>query len=172
MCSSVAKSYPTLCDPMDYSTSVFPVFLYHPDFAQTHVHRVGDAIQQSHPLLLPFPTTLSLFQHQALFQWVSSSYQVARVLIHSSADGHRRCFHVWAILKSAAVNIGVYVSFSVMVSSAYMPSSGIIGSYGRFIPSFLRNLCTVLHSGYYQFTFLPTVQEGSFFSTPSLFICL
>ena len=63
-CSLVAKSYPTLCDPMDYSTSVFPVFLY----AQTRVHRVGDAIQQSHPLLLPFPTTLSLFQHQALFQ--------------------------------------------------------------------------------------------------------
>ena len=67
-CCSVTQSCLTLCDPMDCSTTGFPVLYHLPEFAQTHVHRVGDAIQPSHPLLSPSPPAFNLSQHQGLFQ--------------------------------------------------------------------------------------------------------
>ena len=78
-CCSIAKSCPTLCDPMDCSTPDFPVYHQLLEFAQTHVHRIGDVIQSSHPQSSPSPPAFNLSQHQGLFQGVSSSYQVAKV---------------------------------------------------------------------------------------------
>ena len=77
--NSVTQSCPTLRDPMDGSTSGFQ---HHqlPELAQNHVHWFGDAIQPSHPLLSSSPPTFNLSQHQSLFQWVSSSHHVAKVL--------------------------------------------------------------------------------------------
>ena len=78
--SSVAQSYQTFCDPIDCSTPDFLVHHQIPELTQTHVHWVSDAIQPSHPLSSPSPPTFNLSQHQGLFQWVSSSHQMARVL--------------------------------------------------------------------------------------------
>ena len=77
--SSVARSCLTLCDPMDCGTPGLPVHHQLPEFTQTHVHWVGDAIQPSHPLSSTSPT-FNFSQDQSLFQWVSSSHQVAKVL--------------------------------------------------------------------------------------------
>ena len=78
--SSVAQSCPTLCDPMNRSTPGLPVHHQLPEFTQTHVHRVGDAIQPSHPLSSPSPPAPNPSQHQSLFQGVSSLHEVAKVL--------------------------------------------------------------------------------------------
>ena len=78
--SSVSQLWPTLCDSMDCSTPGFPVNQQLPELAQPHVLPVGDAIQPSHPLPSPSPAAFNLSQHQGLFQQVSSSHQVAKVL--------------------------------------------------------------------------------------------
>ena len=77
---SVAQLCPTLCDPMNCSIPGLPVHHQLPEPTQTHVPWVGDAIQPSHPLSSPSPPALNLSQSQGLFQWVSSSHQVAKVL--------------------------------------------------------------------------------------------
>ena len=90
--SSVTRSCLTLCNPMDCSMPGFPVHHQLLESAHTHVHWVGDAIQPSHPLSSPSPSALDLSQHQDLFEWVSSSHQVAKVLEsqlqHQSSNEH------------------------------------------------------------------------------------
>ena len=77
--SSVTQLCSTLCDPMDCSMPGFPVHHQLLELAQTHVHQVTDAIQPSHPLSSPSPV-FTAFQHKVLFQWFSSSHQLAKVL--------------------------------------------------------------------------------------------
>ena len=76
--SSVAQSCLTLCEPMNRSTPGLPVHHQLPEFTQTHVHRVSDAIQPSHPRSSPSPPAPNPSQHQGLFQWVNSSHEVAK----------------------------------------------------------------------------------------------
>ena len=78
--SSVTQSCPTLCNPMNRSTPGLPVHHQLPEFTQTYIHRVGDAIQPSHPLSSPSPPAPNPSQHQGLFQWVNSLHEVAKVL--------------------------------------------------------------------------------------------
>ena len=78
--SSVTQLCPTLCDPMNQSIPGLPVHHQLPEFTQTHVHRVSDAIQLSHPLSSPSPPAPNPSQHQSLFQWVNSLHEVVKVL--------------------------------------------------------------------------------------------
>ena len=80
------QSCPTLCDPMNFSTPGLPVHHQLPEFTQTHIHRVSDAVQPSHPLSSPSPPAPNPSQHQSLFQWVNSSHEVAKVLEFNSID--------------------------------------------------------------------------------------
>ena len=99
--SSVAQSCPTLCDAMDCSMPGLPVHHQLLEFTQTHVHWVSDAIQPSHPLLSPSPA-FNLSQHQGLFQWVSSSHQMTKVLEnqlqHQSFQWIFRTSFLWDLL--------------------------------------------------------------------------
>ena len=80
MFSSVAQSCPTLCDPMIHSTPGLLVHHQLPEFTQTHIHWVSDAIQPSHLLSSPSSPAPNPSQHQSLLQWVNSSHEVAKVL--------------------------------------------------------------------------------------------
>ena len=83
-----------------------------------------------------------------------------------SVDGHLGYFRILAIVDSAAVNIRVLVSFGIVVFSECMLKSGIVGSYDRCISSFFKECPYCLLQWLYHFTFPPTVQECSLFSTP------
>ena len=97
--SSVAQSCPTLCDPMNRSMPGLPVHHQLPEFTQTHVHRVSDAIQPSHPLSSPSPPALNLSQHQGLVKWVSSLHQVAQSTgVSASASVFPMNTQVWSPL--------------------------------------------------------------------------
>ena len=87
--SSVAQACPTLCNPMNRSTPGLPVHHQLPEFTQTHVHRVGDAIQPSHPLSSPFPPALNPSQHQSLFQRVcANSLAPFPILVTRALSSH------------------------------------------------------------------------------------
>ena len=90
-----------------------------------------------------------------------------KFFIHSPVDGHLVCFHILAIVNSASMKSGTHVSFSILVFSAYMPRSGITGSYGGLMPTFLKESPYHLPYWLYQFTFPPAVQGHSLFSIPS-----
>ena len=111
--SSVAQSCLTLCDPVDCSTPGLPVYHQLPEFTQTHVHWVSDAIQASHPLPSPSPPTFDLSQqHQGFFKWVSSSHQLAKdcqvkshISINFVINDDVKILHLW----------GIHVSFPLKV---------------------------------------------------------
>ena len=87
-CSSVAQLCLTLCDPLNRSTPGLPVHHRLPEFTQTPFHQVADAIQPSHPLSSPSPPAPNPSQHQSLFQWVSSSHEVVKVLAKWYSPAH------------------------------------------------------------------------------------
>ena len=97
--SSVAQSCPTPCDPMNRSTPGLPVHHHLPEFTQTHVHRVSDAIQPSQPLSSPSPPAPNPSQHQSLFQWVNSSHEVTKwvcAILRWSGKGRWHCNEMWS----------------------------------------------------------------------------
>ena len=139
-CCSGAQSYMTICNPMNCSTSGFPVLHHLLEFAQTHVSWISDAIQPSHPLSPPSPPSLSLSQHQGVFQWVSSSHQVAKVLepCFSISPSNKysglislriEWFDLLAVqrsLKSLLQHHNSKVLFMVQLSHPYMTTGKII----------------------------------------------
>ena len=93
--SSVAQSCQTLCNPLNRSLPGLPVHHQLPEFTQTHVHWVGDAIQPSHPLSSPSPPAPNPSQHKILFQWVNSSHEVALYVVpNKSLSNERMCYFI------------------------------------------------------------------------------
>ena len=119
--SSVTQSCLTLCIPMDCSMPGLPVHHQVPDFAQTHVHWVNDAIQPSHPLSSPSPPAPKPSQHQGLFQWVSPLHQVPKVLLEEIQLFSAKCRETSeSILDDFKIewdgNQGDYVKQSLKIS--------------------------------------------------------
>ena len=127
--SSVTQSCLTLCDPMDYSMPDLPVHHQLLEFTQTHIHRVGDAIQPSHPLSSPSPPAPNPSQHQSLFQWVNSSHEVAKDTGLLSNNMHcgeytvdclvtRVCFHEHKFLIHSKISLFIPITFATYLLPA------------------------------------------------------
>ena len=99
--SSVAQSCPTLCDPMNHSTPGLPVHHQLLEFTQTHIHRVSDAIQLSHPLSSPSPPAPNPSQHQGLFQWVNSAWDGQSIGVSALASVLPMNTQEWSTLEWA-----------------------------------------------------------------------
>ena len=128
--SSVAQSCQTLCNPMNHSTPGLLVHHQLLESTQTHVHRVGDAIQLSYPLSSPSPA-LNLSQHQSLFKWVSSLHQVAKV-VHWRREWHTTSvFLPWEPHEQYEKVEGEFLFFN------FMPSFFEFVLQGECIVSFL-----------------------------------
>ena len=97
---SVTQLRPTPCDPMGWNMTGFPVLHHLLEFAQTHVHWVGDAIQPFHSLSSPSPPAFNLSQHQGLFQWIGSLHPVVKVL--ELQLQHQSC---WWIFRLTSLTI-------------------------------------------------------------------
>ena len=132
--SSVSQSCPTLCDPMNRSTPGLPVHHQLPEFTQTHVHRVSDALQPSHPLSSPSPPAPNPSQHQGLFQWVSSSHEMAKVLEIQL----QRQYCTSHPLSGVLYNTGTSVSLTYSTHSPTPPSCSHQG-----IPCIWDYLCLI-----------------------------
>ena len=130
--SSVAQSCPTLCDPMNHSTPNLPVHHQLPEFTQTHVHQVGDAIQPSHPLSSPSPPDPNPSQHQSLFQWVNFSHEVANVLEFQLTLKFPECLCFcllcchWISLETLSLGSEPWSSFSCKSMLLYHTGASLI----------------------------------------------
>ena len=113
--SSVTRLCPTLCDPMNRNMPGLPVHHQLPEFTQTHVHWVSDAIQLSHLLSSPSPPVLNLSQHRGLFKWVSSSHQVSKISLY-----------MFKIFLSLIQQVRVCVCVCVLVMSDSLQPYGIL----------------------------------------------
>ena len=137
-CCSVAKLCLTLCDLMDRSMPGFPVLHYIPEFAQTHVHWVSDAIHPSHPLSPSSPPALNLFQCQGLFQWGGCSFILGGQSIWASASV--LLMHIWGWIPSGLTDLISQQSSptaqfksinSLALSFLYGPPLTSIHDYGK-----------------------------------------
>ena len=167
---------------MDCSTSGFPVPHYFPEFAQTYVHCVNDAIQPSHPLLPTFPPAPSPSQHQGLFQWVNSSHEVAKVLeFHFQHQSFQWIFRVdffydWMIWSPCyprdcqessptpqfkSINIQCSAFFMVQLSHPYMTTGKTIALTGQIFVGKVTSLLSNMLSKF-VITFFPRSKAYNF----------
>ena len=103
--SSVSQSCPTLCDSMNCSTPGLPVHQQLPEFTQTHLHRVSDAIQPSHPLSSPSPPAPNPSQHQGLFQWITADHDCSHEIKRHLLLGRKAMTNLDSILKSRDITL-------------------------------------------------------------------